>query len=96
MEFAYDWFLDDNPEVLERVEKGEKRGEKRGEIQALQQSILMLVQKRFPLLAAQARPKIEQIQQVEELKQLLLQVPFVANEAEARQLLSLQASQEQG
>ncbi len=28
MHMAYDWFLDDNPDVQERVEKGELRGEK--------------------------------------------------------------------
>ncbi len=104
MEFAYDWFLDENPEVLERVDKGRiegraegeklglQKGEKLGEIQGLQRSILLLLQKRFPLTAAQARSRIEQIQQVEELEQLLLQIPFVTNEVEVRQLLSLQAN----
>ena len=91
MEFAYDWFLDENPKVLERMEKSRIEGRAEGEVQALQRSILLLLQKRFPLLAAQAQPRIEQIQQAEKLEQILLQVPFVANEAETWQLLSMQA-----
>ena len=30
MHMAYDWFLDDNPDVQERVEKGVEKGIKKG------------------------------------------------------------------
>ncbi len=93
MEFAYDWFLDDNPEVQKRVEKaraeGRAEGYNEGGIQALQQLILMLIQQRFPGVVTQTKLRIEQIQQVEKLEQFFLQISFLTNEAEVRQLLSL-------
>ena len=83
MEYAYDWFLDENPEVLERVDKGEKRGEIRG----LQRSALTILKQRFPTLVAQAQPGIEQITSSDELDRLISLLALASNEVEVRRVL---------
>jgi hypothetical protein len=85
MHMAYDWFLDDNPDVQERVVKGEHRGEFRG----LQKSALRIIKQRFPSLAEPAQKPIVQINDQDELEQMIDQLLVVANEAEARKLLKL-------
>ena len=92
MEFAYDWFLDENPEVLERMEKSRIEGRTEGGIQALQQFAMTIIQQRFPQMMAQAQQRIAQLHTTGELQGLILQLTTAANEAEARQLLSLQAN----
>ena len=96
MEFAYDWFLDENPEVLERVDKGRIEGEKlglqKGEKLGLQRLAMTMIRKRFPLLGDQAQGRIEQIEHIDTLEQLILQLTSATTEAEVRQLLSLQAN----
>ena len=103
MEFAYDWFLDDNPEVLERMEKsrveGEKlglqKGEQLGEMQALQRLATTIIQQRFPGVMARAQQRLEQLHTASELERLILQLTAATNEAEACQMLSIQANKEQ-
>jgi hypothetical protein len=89
MHMAYDWFLDDNPDVQERVEKGELRGELRGELQGLQRSVLKILKKRFPSVVASAHPRIVAITDQDELDQLIDQLLVVTDEAEVRTLLKL-------
>jgi hypothetical protein len=93
MHMAYDWFLDDNPDVQERVEKGEVRGEVRGELrgqlQGLQRSILKIIKKRFPSLVDLAQQRIVAITDQDELDQLIDQLLVVTDEVEVRTLLKL-------
>ena len=67
-QYHFDELIDENPEVLERV----ARGEARGEIKGLQDSILDILQVQFPTLAG--TPQVQQavtcVQDVEKLKLL--------------------------
>ncbi len=97
MHMAYDWFLDDNPDVQERVEKGELRGQLRGQIQGqlqgqiqgLQRSVLKILKKRFPSLVDLTQQRVVAITDQDELDQLIDQLLVVTDEAEARRLLKL-------
>lgn len=64
MEYAYDQFIDDNPEVQKRVE--------RGYVEGMQQLIIAAVKDRFPALATQAHQQIAQIQKPDALKKIFL------------------------
>lgn len=81
MYMAYDWFLDDNPDVQERVAKGELRG--------LQKSALKIIKQRFPSLVKQVQQPIAQINDLDELDQLIDQLLVVPDETGARKLLKL-------
>lgn len=81
MHMAYDWFLDDNPDVQERVEKGELRG--------LQRSALKIVKNRFPSLGDVAQQHVVAITDQDELDQLIDQLLVATDEAEVRKLLKL-------
>ncbi|MDQ2885768.1 MAG: hypothetical protein M3Y39_06745 [Chloroflexota bacterium] len=85
MHMAYDWFLDDNPDVQERVEKGMEKGQ----LQGLQRSALKFVKKRFPSLADLAQQQFAAIVEVDELDQMIDQLLVASNEAEVRKLLKL-------
>jgi hypothetical protein len=89
MHIAYDWFLDDNPDVQERVEKGAERGKEEGKLEGLRRSALKIVEKRFPSLADLAQQQIVAIAKVDELEQMIDQLIMVSNEAEVRKLLKL-------
>lgn len=81
MHMAYDWFLDDNPDVQERVVKGELRG--------LQKSALKIIKQRFPSLVELAQQPVAQTNDQDELDHLLDQLLVASNEAEVRKLLKL-------
>ena len=52
MYYKYDYFLDDNPDVIKRVNKGRKEGIAEG----VQSSIMQLISKHFPALEQLAQP----------------------------------------
>ena len=81
MYMAYDWFLDDNPDVQERVTKGELRG--------LQKSALKIIRQRFPSLVKQVQQPIALINDLDELDQLIDQLLVVPDETGVRKLLKL-------
>ena len=81
MHMAYDWFLDDNPDVQERVEKGELRG--------LQRSALKIIKRRFPSLGDLAQQRIVAITDQDELDQLIDQLLVATDDVEVRRLLKL-------
>src|SRR5450755_1604159 len=85
MHMAYDWFLDDNPDVQERVEKGELRGQ----LQGLQRSALKIVKKRFPSVVTSAQQRVVAITDLDELDQLIEQLLIATDEGEVRKLLKL-------
>ena len=85
MHMAYDWFLDDNPDVQERVEKGMEKGQ----LQGLQRSVLKILKKRFPSLVDLAQQRIVAITDQDELDQLIDQLLVVTDEVEVRTLLKL-------
>ena len=85
MHMAYDWFLDDNPDVQERVEKGMEKGQLRG----LQRSALKFLKKRFPSLVDAAQQRVVAITDQDELDQLIDQLFVATDEIEVRKLLKL-------
>ena len=93
MHMAYDWFLDDNPDVQERVEKGVEKGVEKvmekGQLQGLQRSVLKILKKRFPSLVDAAQQRVVAITDQDELDQLIDQLLVVTDEVEARTLLKL-------
>ena len=89
MHMACDWFLDDNPDVQERVEKGELRGELRGQLQGLQRSALKIIKKRFPSVVTSAQQRVVAITDLDELDQLIEQLLIATDEGEVRKLLKL-------
>ena len=85
MVYKYDMFIDENPDVQERVE----RGIAQGEILGLQKAAIAPVKKRFPALLAQVQPLIEQIQKPDKLEELILQLASATTEQEIRQILQI-------
>jgi hypothetical protein len=81
MHIAYDWFLDDNPDVQERVEKGQLRG--------LQRAVLKILKKRFPSIVDLAQQRVVAITDQDELDQLIDQLLVATDEVEVRALLKL-------
>jgi hypothetical protein len=80
MYMAYDWFIDENPDVQERVAKKE--------IEVLQQMALDAVDSRFSSLTALARQRIPLIQKPDILRQLVKQLFTAPDEAEVQHLLN--------
>ncbi len=95
MHMAYDWFLDDNSDVQERVEKGiEKgmeKGREEGRLQGLQRSVLKILKRRFLSIVDAAQQRIVAITDQDELEQLIDQLLVATNEGEVRTLLKLPA-----
>ncbi|MDQ2884950.1 MAG: hypothetical protein M3Y39_02595 [Chloroflexota bacterium] len=97
MHMAYDWFLDDNPDVQERVEKGMEKGMKKGikkgmeegQLQGLQRSVLKILKRRFPSVVDAAQQRIVAITDKDELDQLIDQLLVATDEGEVRRLLKL-------
>jgi len=83
--YKYDMFIDENPDVQERVE----RGIAQEATSRLQWSATTLIQQRFPALLVQAQPLIEQIQDANNLEKLFLQLASATTEDEVRQLLNI-------
>lgn len=92
MQYNYDYFIDENPLVQERIEKaeakaiarGEAIGQARGEARGKQNAILSLLNLRFPALEDQAQSAIHNIQDLQQLETLFKQMVLAADEQEAR------------
>jgi hypothetical protein len=80
MYMAYDWFIDENPDVQERVAKKE--------IEVLQQMALDAVDSRFSSLTVFARQHIPLIQKPDVLRQLVKQIFTASDEAAVWSLLN--------
>jgi hypothetical protein len=80
----YDSFVDEDPEVQERV----ARGKAEGEIQGAQKIVVGLVEVRFPSLTELAQEKVTLIRNTDTLDQLAKQVATVPDEITASWLLN--------
>jgi hypothetical protein len=87
--YKYDQFIDENPDVQERVE----RGITLGEIRSLQRLAITAIKRRFPSLLDQAQTQIEQIQNTDTLDELILQLASATTEREVRRILQIQEKQ---
>lgn len=77
--YTYDSLLDQDPEIQERIAKGEIRG--------AQKIVLDIVEARFPALGELAQERVTLIRNTDALGQLAKQVVTVPDEATARWLL---------
>ena len=80
MDIHYDSLVDEDPEVQERVA--------RGEIRMAQKMIIGLVEARFPALIGLAQERVILIKTIDALSLLAKQVATSPNEATARWLLN--------
>jgi predicted transposase YdaD len=91
----FDKMLEENDFVIRQralgLEEGERKGKIEGkiegEIYTSQQILLVMLQKRYPMLAKQIRPRIERTSQVTRLQDAILQLIDVSNEEQALRLL---------
>lgn len=93
MEYGYDFFIDENTDVLERVQMGEARGRAEGKLEGKLEVALNIIKSRFPAYAALAKPRLEQINDTNELDLLVVQLALASNQAELCRLLDLPTSQ---
>ena len=84
MDIHYDSLVDEDPEVQERV----ARGEAEGEVRMAQKMIVGLVEVRFPSLAELAQERVALVRNTDALSQLMKQVATVPDEATALWLLN--------
>jgi hypothetical protein len=87
--YKYDQFIDENPDVQERVQRSRVEALAEGGILTLRRLAITAVKKRFPSLLAQAQSRIEQIQDTNTLDELILQLASATTEDEARKLLNI-------
>ena len=80
----YDSLIDENPDVQERVAKGEARG--------AQKIVTSVVEVRFPTLAELAQQRVASIQSLEKLNQLAKQIATVPDEQTAIWVLNSYAA----
>ena len=80
MDIHYDSLVDEDPEVQERVAKGEIRG--------AQKIVAGLIEARFPALAELAQERVTLIRDTDTLSRLAKQVATIPDEATARWLLN--------
>jgi hypothetical protein len=85
MVYKIDQFFDGNPRVEKRVERGVARG--------MQRLILAAIQDRFPTVADQAQPQLEQIQDTDTLETLFRQLMTATTERDVRRILHIQENQ---
>jgi predicted transposase YdaD len=91
----YDWFIDTNPEVIQRVSRGKAEGKAEGKIEGkiegkvegLRQSVMIIVKSRFPALEQLAWQQVTAISNAEHLNTLIGQLIVAPNEEHARKLL---------
>lgn len=88
MEYKYDFFIDENADVLKRVE----RGKAEAELKAFRRAALSIIEHRFPALVNISQPRLEQIRNTDELNLLVVQLAIATNEMEICQLLHIQPS----
>jgi tRNA U34 5-carboxymethylaminomethyl modifying enzyme MnmG/GidA len=95
--YKYDQFIDENPDVQERVERSRaqalEEGKAQGEVLSLQRLAIIALKRRFPTLLVQAQPQIKQIQNIDTLDELILQLASATTEREVRRILQIQEKQ---
>jgi hypothetical protein len=101
MIYNIDQFIDGNPRVEQRVaqgieqgiEQGMAQGMAQGRVEGMQRLMLDVIKDRFPALANQAQPHIEQIRDADTLETLFRRLIAATTEKDVRQILQIQESQ---
>jgi trimethylamine:corrinoid methyltransferase-like protein len=92
MAYAYDFFIDENPDVIERVDRRGREALQEGSLRTSRKIALNYVQRRFPALTLLAQQRVAHISQIEPLETLLDQLFGATSEDEARKLLEAQGN----
>jgi len=90
--YNYDWFIDENPDVQERMKHSEKEGEKKGEVKGLQGMVLEALKESYPEVLPLAREQVEKIQNATRLRKLTIQILKAPNQTAVLKLLHLPAA----
>ena len=97
MQYAYDYFIDENPDVQERIAKRSAEAAAKAAAKAAaeataktqQRAVLSVLSARFPLLEVQAQDIVRNIQDSQQLDTLLKQIALANDAQEVRTLLKL-------
>src|SRR5947209_3581029 len=84
-QYKYDSLLDEDPEIQERIA--------RGKVEALQETVIMAVENKFPALIELARERVLMVTKLDALQQLVAFIFNSPDEATARWLLNTLPSQ---
>ncbi len=96
----YEFLLESNPRIkrirleakAEGKAEGERKGEVKGEVKAMRQSLIDVVEIRFPALIELATQRAKEMTNLEELRQLMRQATAAPDEATVRRILDSKAS----
>src|SRR5450631_418636 len=84
----YDDLMENDPEMRRLREKYKTEGLAEGEIKALRETILTVVRMRFPSFNNQARQRVTQITNINDLQELFEQLMSASDEKAALVLLT--------
>ncbi len=97
----YDDLMENDPEMqrlrakykteglAEGKVEGKAEGKVEGKAEGMQETILTFVEARFPALTKQARQRISQMRDADELRNLFGQLISISDEVKARELFSI-------
>ena len=84
--------LRDTPVYQEVLAEGEEKGREEGKLEAQRQTLLDVVQERFPAIVRLAKQQADAIQDPEVLRRLTVKISVVKTSSEAEQYLLNPAS----
>ncbi len=88
VQYAYDEFIDKNPDVMQRIAKAAEASELKGEIRAQQNAILNVLNLRYPALEVQAQDAVRRVQDLSRLDTIFKQLILCENEQDVQRLLN--------
>jgi hypothetical protein len=88
----YEFLLESNPRIKRIRLEAKEEGEVKGEVKAMRQSLIDVVEIRFPALTELATQRAKEMSNLEELRQLMRQATAAPDEATVRRILGGEAS----
>jgi flagellar biosynthesis/type III secretory pathway protein FliH len=97
--YSYDWFIDNNPDIIDRmklreregfekgIEKGNEEGFEKGIVEGMQIMVIETIQAKFPEIIQQARLHVLEVRDVTLLSRLNIQIMNAADPASVLALL---------
>src|SRR5579859_727878 len=90
--YNYDWFIDENPDVQERITRGKKEARKEGVVEEAQAMVLEALKESYPEVLSLAREQVTKIGDAARLRRLTIQILKAPDEATVLKLLHLPAA----
>jgi flagellar biosynthesis/type III secretory pathway protein FliH len=101
--YSYDWFIDNNPDIIDRMklreregfekgiekgnEEGFEKGIEKGIVEGLQMSVIGIIQAKFPDIIQQVRSHVLEVQDATLLSRLNIQIVNASDSASVLALL---------